>query len=201
VTALIAGFGLGFGVAAGFGPINVLCLASGLRHGFLPAWGVGVGAALVDGFYALLAGLGVAAVLHGSAKGWFQIVGGVALVLVALRMARPSHAEERAEATLARTLAISIGATLANPLTIISWAAAFAGVVPRLDLSRTETLGLLPLGVMAGTLVWFTSVSAGGSLAGHYVNERLLRRLSAVSGVAIAGFGAWLIAGGVGALT
>lgn len=201
MTALIAGFGLGFGVAAGFGPINVLCLSSGLRHGFLPAWGVGVGAALVDGFYALLAGLGVAAVLHGAAKGWFQIVGGLALVLIALRMARPVGGTARAGATFSRTLALSIGATLANPLTIVSWAAAFAGVVPRLGLSRVETLAFLPPGVLAGTLVWFTSVSAGSALAGDYVSERLLRRVSAVSAAGIAGFGAWLIAGGVGALT
>lgn len=201
MTALIAGFGLGLGVAAGFGPINVLCLASGLRHGFFPAWGVGVGAALVDGFYATLAGLGVAAAFQGTAKGWFEIVGGLALVLVALRMARPSGGEARAEPTFSRTIAISVGATLANPLTIVSWAAAFAGVVPRLDLSRAETLGLLPLGVLAGTLVWFTSVSAGSTLAGRHVSERLLRRLSAVSAVAIAGFGAWLVVGGLEELT
>jgi threonine/homoserine/homoserine lactone efflux protein len=47
-------------VAAGFGPISVLALNSGLRHGFAPAFGVAVAVALVDGFYALLAGLGLA---------------------------------------------------------------------------------------------------------------------------------------------
>jgi threonine/homoserine/homoserine lactone efflux protein len=50
MSALLSGFGLGFGVAAGFGPINVLCLTTGLRHGFAPAFGIGAGAAIVDGF-------------------------------------------------------------------------------------------------------------------------------------------------------
>ena len=52
---MVAGLALGFAVAAGFGPISVLALTSGLRYGFGPAFGVGLGAALVDGLYALLA--------------------------------------------------------------------------------------------------------------------------------------------------
>jgi hypothetical protein len=31
VSVLLSGFGLGFGVAASFGPINVLCLTTGLQ--------------------------------------------------------------------------------------------------------------------------------------------------------------------------
>jgi threonine/homoserine/homoserine lactone efflux protein len=122
VTALATGFGLGFGIAAGFGPINAFCLALGLRHGFPPAWGVGVGAALVDGFCALLAGLGVAAALHGAAKGWFQVAGGLALFVVAARMARSRGGEARAGSRFSRTLALSLAATLANPITILSGA-------------------------------------------------------------------------------
>jgi threonine/homoserine/homoserine lactone efflux protein len=63
MSTALAGFALGFAVAAGFGPISVLALTSGLRHGFAPAFGVGLGAALVDGLYALLAGLGLAALV------------------------------------------------------------------------------------------------------------------------------------------
>jgi hypothetical protein len=55
--------------------------------------------------------------------------------------------------------------------------------------------------MMAGTLLWMTGLSAGSAFAGRCASERLLRALSAVSAVAIAGFGAWLLAGGIGALT
>ena len=54
MTPLLAGFGLGFSVAASFGPINLFALSSGLRYGFWPAYGVGVGAAVADGSYAFL---------------------------------------------------------------------------------------------------------------------------------------------------
>ena len=44
MTPLLVGLGLGFTVAASFGPINVFSLSSGLRYGFWPAYGVALGA-------------------------------------------------------------------------------------------------------------------------------------------------------------
>lgn len=206
VGALLAGFGLGFAVAAGFGPINVLCLTCGLRFGFAPAWGVGLGAACVDGLYALLAGAGAAALLTGSAHGWLQVAGGAALVAVAARMARAGW-RRRADgadgpdaASLAGMFRLSFAATLANPLTIVSWAAVFAGVVPRLDLGRAETLAALPVGIAAGTLTWFTIVSAGAAFASRFAGERALARLSLAAAAVIGGFGAWFIVSGAAEL-
>ena len=148
MTTVLAGLALGFAVAAGFGPISVLALTSGLRHGFRPAFGVGLGAALVDGLYALLAALGLAA-------------------------------------------------TLANPLTIVSWAAAFTAVVPELDISRTETLSVLPLSVCLGTLTWFTGLAAGAALLGRRLSPRLLRAVSIAAGVVVAVFGVVFIVRGL----
>jgi putative LysE/RhtB family amino acid efflux pump len=200
VSALLSGFGLGFGVAAGFGPINVLCLTTGLRKGFVPALGIGVGAAIVDGFYALLAGLGVAALLTGDAREWFQVVGGAALVVVGIRIAR--SAQSTAEVSTTTTtdfgpaLRLSLAATFANPLTIISWAAAFAGVVPALELSRVETLTLLPPAIAVGTFAWFGLVAAAAAYGRRLARERVLRAVSLVGGLVIAGLGVLLAVDG-----
>jgi threonine/homoserine/homoserine lactone efflux protein len=201
MSALLAGFGLGFAVAASFGPINVFALASGLRHGFWPAYGVGLGAAAADGTYALLGGLGAAALVAGRAAGWFQLVGGVALLLVALDMARRRAATRRAAPTFARTFGLALGATIANPLTVVYWGAAFAAVVPRLDLSRVQAATLLPAGVVCGTVVWATLLAAASAFAGRYVSERLLRGLSLASALAIAAFGAWFVSEGARTLS
>ena len=56
MDTVLAGFALGVAVAAGFGPISVLALTSGLRHGFAPAFGVAVGVAFVKGTDFLLEG-------------------------------------------------------------------------------------------------------------------------------------------------
>jgi threonine/homoserine/homoserine lactone efflux protein len=200
VSALLSGLGLGFGVAAGFGPINVLCLTTGLRDGFAPALGVGVGAAVVDGFYALLAGLGAAALVTGDARDWFQVVGGAALVVVGLRIARSARSTAEASPTkgsFGPAFRLSLAATLANPLTIISWAAAFAGVVPALDLSRVETLTLLPASIAVGTLAWFSLVASAAAYARRLARERVLRAASLVGGLVIAGLGVVLAVDGV----
>jgi putative LysE/RhtB family amino acid efflux pump len=186
VDAALAGLALGIAVAAGFGPISVLALSSGLRHGFAPAFGVGLGAALVDGLYALLAALGLAVLVPADE---LQLVGGVALVWIGWRMVCAAGGDGLALATLRRGLGVSLAATLANPLTIVSWAAAFTAVVPGLGLSRTETVAVLPPAVAVGTLIWFTGLALASTFAGRRLGPRALRGASVVAGLAIAAFG------------
>ena len=194
MDTVFAGFALGFAVAAGFGPISVLALTSGLRHGFAPAFGVAVGVALVDGFYALLAGLGLAALVPGDA---FQVVGGAALVLIGAGMVKLSGGDAIALSTFRRGLTVALAATLANPLTIVSWAAAFTAVVPELDISKTETATVLPLCVSLGTLTWFTILACAATFAGRRLGPRALRVASVVAGVAIAAFGVVFVVRGL----
>jgi threonine/homoserine/homoserine lactone efflux protein len=186
MSTVLAGFALGFAVAAGFGPISLLALTSGLGHGFRPAFGVGLGAALVDGLYALLAALGLAALVPGDE---LQLVGGAALVVIGSRMARPRDGSALGLATLRRAFATSFAATLANPLTIVSWAAAFTAVVPGLGLSRAETIGVLPPAVAVGTLTWFTGLAGLSALAGRRLGPGALRTASVVAGCLVAAFG------------
>lgn len=186
MDTVLAGFALGFAVAAGFGPISVLALTSGLRHGFAPAFGVAVGVALVDGFYALLAGLGLAAL---APEDELQVVGGVALVVIGASMVKLSGGEAMALSTFRRGLTVSLAATLANPLTIVSWAAAFTAVVPELDISRGAVVGVLPPSVSLGTLTWFTILALAATYFGRRLGPRTLRAASVVAGVAIAVFG------------
>ncbi len=196
MSTALAGFALGFAVAAGFGPISVLALTSGLRHGFAPAFGVGLGAALVDGLYALLAGLGVAAVVPAEE---LQLVGGLALLWIGWRMVRATGDEGLALDSLKRGLSVSFAATLANPLTIVSWAAAFTAIVPGLGVSRTATLTVLPLCVALGTLTWFTGLATASAVARQRLGLRALRSASTVAGLVVIAFGAvFVVRGGLG---
>ena len=194
MDTVLAGFALGFAVAAGFGPISVLALTSGLRHGFAPAFGVAIGVAVVDGLYALLAGFGLAALVpeHG-----LQVVGGVALVVIGAGMVKLAGGEATAFATFRRGLTVALLATLANPLTIVSWAAAFTAVVPELDVSPAETATVLPLSVSLGTLTWFTILATGSTVLGRRLGPRVLRTVSVVAGVAVALFGVAFVVRGL----
>jgi threonine/homoserine/homoserine lactone efflux protein len=194
MDTVLAGFALGFAVAAGFGPISVLALTSGLRHGFAPAFGVAVGVAIVDGLYALLAGLGLAALVPGDE---LQVVGGIALVVIGAGMVRLSGGDAIALSTFRRGLTVALAATIANPMTIVSWAAAFTAVVPELEISKTETATILPLSVSLGTLTWFTILATAATWFGRRLRPRVLRGASVAAGVLIAVFGLVLVVRGL----
>ena len=112
---------------------------------------------------------------------------------------RPTFKAHQPSAPFRRGLAVALAATLANPLTIVSWAAAFTAVVPELSISRVETLSVLPLSVSLGTLTWFTILAAAATLFGRRLGPRALRTASVVAGVAIALFGVVFVARGLGA--
>jgi putative LysE/RhtB family amino acid efflux pump len=122
------------------------------------------------------------------------------LVVVGIRIARAARGAAEAPAatrSFGSALRLSLAATLANPPTIVSWAAAFAGVVPALDLSRAETLTLLPPAVAVGTLAWFTLVSAAAAYARRLARESILRGVSLVGGLVIAALGVLIAVDGL----
>ena len=198
--ALWAGVVLGAGVAAGIGPISLLCVASGVRHGFRPALGVGLGAATVDGLYALAAALGAAALIAGRTATLIQVVGGLAMIAIAVKLARGSGTAGAAPSHFGRAYQISFAATLANPATIVSWVGAFAAAVPALNLTRMETATALPAGVVIGSAAWFVGLSAASALAGKRMNEGALRVLSCIGACAVGGFGVAAVLSGIGAV-
>ena len=70
-TALAAGVGFGFLIAAQVGPIWILALRTGIQAGFAASFGIGVGAAIIDTIYCVLGALGAAALLaHPTANEW-----------------------------------------------------------------------------------------------------------------------------------
>ena len=202
MNALTAGFLLGVGVAAALGPISLLCVTSGIRNGAAPALGVGLGAALVDGLYALAAGLGAAALIAGRTHAVFQIIGGFALVAIAIALARTRGAiGGRAMTSFSGGLRVSFAATLANPSTIVYWAGAFAATVPGLRLTRLETAAVLPAGVALGSLGWFTVVATASSTLRGRIGDRLLGRIALIGAAGIAVYGCWSLIEGLQTLS
>jgi threonine/homoserine/homoserine lactone efflux protein len=197
MSAALAGFALGFAVAAGFGPISVLALTSGLRHGLR------AGVRRRPGRGARRRALRAARRPRPRGPGPRR--------RAAARGRRGASVDRLADgargggdgmalATFGRGLGVSFAATLANPLTIVSWAAAFTAVVPGLGVSRTGTLAVLAPCVALGTLTWFTGLALAASFAGRRLGPRALRVASVVAGLAIGAFGLVFVVRGVLAL-
>ena len=132
-SVLLRGFFLGFVIAASPGPIFFLCLRRTLARGWPTGLISGLGVATADGFYAALAAFGIGAitsVLTGERR-WPALVGGAVLVLLGLRslLERPRTVEPAPSSNrsgVARAYLSTMGLTIANPSTIISFAALVA---------------------------------------------------------------------------
>ena len=187
--ALLArGFILGFSIAAVVGPIGVLCLRRALANGFALGFASGLGAATVDASYAAIASFGVSAlasVLIGQRTG-LRLVGGAILVYLGWRTLRAAPASRAANASitglrLAGAYSSTVALTFSNPMTIMSFAAIFAGI-------GSGSLDLV-LGVFVGSAVWWLVLAGIASRLRSYFTPERLRVVNVGSGLLIVGFG------------
>jgi threonine/homoserine/homoserine lactone efflux protein len=194
-SLLIRGFVLGLVVAASPGPIFFLCLRRTLARGWLTGLVSGLGVATADGLYAGLAAFGVGtvtSVLVGERR-WLVLIGGAALVLLGIRAAVTRAKNDASPAAtdsagLALAYVSTLGLTISNPATIIS----FAALVASLGIGTREGYvapAIVVAGVFAGSATcWFTVAGLGAGLRAR-VTPGVLRGISTLSGLVIAGLG------------
>jgi threonine/homoserine/homoserine lactone efflux protein len=194
-SLLFRGFLLGLAVAASPGPIFFLCFRRTLAQGRLIGLASGLGVATADGFYAALATFGVAAVASAFVAGRrpLAVIGGAVLIFLGVRiLMERRHGAQAAPAVTARSLAIAyastLGLTITNPATIVS----FAALAATLGFGTGGTaLGpaLVVLGVLLGSATWWCILVVGASLLRSRVTPGVVGWISTVSGLAIAGLG------------
>ena len=191
---LLKGIMLGFSIAAPVGPIGVLCirrtLTSGMSYGVIS----GLGAATADAAYGLIAALGITAAgaFLADHTQWLRLCGG--LFLLYLGYAN-FNSVPVARSTVAQTgdrLAAFISTlflTLTNPMTILSFAAIFAGLgVGNTGQGWFQAVSLV-LGVFLGSLLWWILLAGFiGQLRAGFDTARLIW-VNRVSGLIISAFG------------
>ncbi len=193
LTLLVRGFVLGFTIAAAVGPISLLCIRRTLAEGRLVGLVSGLGVATADATYGAIAAFGLTAVtdLLVDARRVLGIVGGLFLLWLAWRTftAVPGEAA-RAEGTARRGLPgaylSTLGLTLTNPMTILSFAALFVG----LGVTGGDALGatVLTLGVFAGSAAWWVILVGVVGAFQTRITPRGLRRVNMASGLLIGAF-------------
>jgi threonine/homoserine/homoserine lactone efflux protein len=190
----VKGLVIGFSIAAPVGPIGVLCIRRTLAEGKISGFVSGMGAATADALYGCVAGFGVTYIstfLMGQQFA-FRLIGALFLGYLGARIffSKPAEAPSKAEGKgLAGAYASTLFLTLTNPVTILAFAAIFAG----LGLGNSGgdyTAGmLLVLGVFLGSAAWWLFLSTGVGLFRTWFNGPRLRWVNRLSGVIIGGFG------------
>jgi threonine/homoserine/homoserine lactone efflux protein len=188
VLAGLKGLAVGFSIAAPVGPIGLLCIRRTLAGGWTLGFSTGMGAATADMVYGLLAAAGLTAVTEFlvGARQPLQFAGGATLIwlgLTFLRAAAPRVQMGVAGSTgLASAYATSFLLTLANPATILSFAAVMAGLGA---MGASAETAVLVAGVFLGSALWWLALSTAVSLVRRRLPDPVLVWINRASGAAI----------------
>jgi threonine/homoserine/homoserine lactone efflux protein len=199
MSLFLEGVAIGFAVAAPVGPIGVLCIRRTLAEGRASGFVSGLGAATADAAYGSVAALGltfVTGLLVGAAA-WLRLFGGVFLVFLGVRtfLSRPDVRPAAAgRGGLLGAYASTFGLTLANPSTILSFAAIFTGLAAGSMGDALYAMSLV-LGVFCGSTLWWFVLSGATSLFRAKLSAGGLRWVNRISGVVLAGFGVIALSG------
>jgi len=192
---LLKGLAFGFLLAATVGPMWVLCLRRTLACGALVGLASGMGIAVADGLYGAVAAFGVTAVsgfllAH---RFWIGLAGAVFLFYLGVKtlLSVPAADGDAAKpASYAQAFLSTLGLTLANPPTILAFAAIFAGLGLAANADYAAA-ALVTLGVFLGSAAWWLVLAAFAGTLRARLGPPLLRAINVVSGLTILGFALW----------
>lgn len=189
----IRGLIIGFTIAAAVGPISLLTIRRTLAHGQLYGLVSGLGVATADASYAGIAAFGLTALtdLLVSGRVVLGVVGGLIIALLGIRTIRSRPGEVARDAPrpgLPGAFASIYALTMTNPMTILSFAAVFAGL-GLIGGSSFADAAVLTVAVWAGSALWWVVLTTIVGWARERVSARVLLWINRVSGAALVVFG------------
>ncbi len=191
----LRGFVIGLAIAAPVGPIALLCMQRTLAHGRAAGLLSGLGAATADAAYGAVAAFSLTIVSQAllQDRTWIQLIGGALLLLLGLRILMAPPPLPDAHAVRARSLGKNYASTalltLANPATILSFAAIFAALGLSTAAHTTAAATLMVLGVFLGSAIWWFALTLLVSKLHDRMTPAALGWIGRVAGTVIATFG------------
>jgi len=191
---------IGFSIAAPVGPIGILCIKRTIASGRLIGLLSGLGAATADALYGCIAAFGLTVISNFLLQQqiWLRLIGGAFLCYLGIKTILSQPLISPFVATQ-NSLLSSYGSTfiltLTNPLTILSFAAIFAGFGLVKAGAGYSTAAITVLGVFIGSSCWWVILSGVTSLLRKRISISGLRWINRISGSIILGFGVIAIIG------
>lgn len=194
ISFLLKGIILGFSIAAPVGPIGILCIRRTLQFGRFSGLFSGLGAAVADMIYAIIAAFGLTFISNFLVAGqfWLRLIGGGFLLYLGWKtfFAKVSDkTKEISHTTFLNDFVSTFFLTITNPMTILSFLAVFAGLgLSSIQGSYFEAAALV-VGVFLGSAAWWLLLSEGVTLFRKKVSDKVMRWINRVAGMIIVVFG------------
>lgn len=194
VNLFLKGLAIGFSIAAPVGPIGILCIRRTLASGRMAGLVAGLGAATADALYGCIAGFGLTVVSNFllQQQFGFRLIGGGFLCYLGVKtlVARPAEKEASAPGNgLLTGYASTFLLTLTNPMTILSFAAIFAGLGLAETGRSAVSAGWLVAGVFLGSALWWVALSTGTAVFRSRLSHKGLQFINRLAGIVIIAFG------------
>lgn len=200
LALFLKGLLIGFAIAAPVGPIGILCIQRSLHDGFKIGLMTGLGAALADGTYGLIAGFGLTAVSSFlvAQQTWIRVIGGFFLLYLGIKVIlspmQSSNRKRDDDRSPWHAFGTTYILTLSNPATILSFIAIFAGMGLGTTNSDITSAMTLVSGIIIGSAAWWLLLSGGVAFVLHHmVGASFMRLINWFSGVTLILFGIYAL--------
>jgi len=196
---LIQNIILGVSLAAPIGPVNIEVVKRGLRDGFWPAFLLSLGAASADTTYLLVIYFGLSNFITipiVKTVIWFS--GSVVLLYIGFLSTKEFFGKVDLQKpnpkTNRRSYLTGYFIAMSNPLTIVWWLGVFGAIVGSSIQNNSKAAALLnSLTIIIGVILWFFILSLLLHWGKRFINEKSMRYISLISGIAILGFGIYFL--------
>lgn len=220
VAIILTGWAIGLIAAIPIGPVNLICIRRTLQFGSLYGFISGLGAALGDGIFACIAGFSLTAISQ-LITGYsvpLQIIGGVMLVVIGIRMyyapPPPRIAETygpmpenkacprttgangkngtngtNGKKTLARGMATTFALTSTNPGTFAWFLGGAATFGGLSDNPSFFVAAFWVIGVIVGSATWWLTLTTVVGNLHAKIDDHVVLVINRVSGVLVTVFG------------
>ncbi len=206
---LLIGGGMVVGViaAAPIGPANIICIRRTLSYGQLNGFLAGLGAAIGDGVFAVIAGFGVKWVFDAiqDMGAPLQLASAAILMFYGARVfvnASPPEILRNPDGSmqtgsvgnLAGGFAATFALTITNPATMVGFATMFGAFREVVDYHVSPfATTVMVLSAFAGSVLWWFVVTAITSYWHQTIETQTLKRMNQASGAFIFLTGATLL--------
>lgn len=191
---------IGLIIAMPFGPIGALCVQRSLNSGFKTGLMTGLGAALADGTYGLIAGFGLTAVSSWiiAEQYWLRLVGGIFLLYYGINQClhfKRNYPSGYVHQTPLQALTGAYLLALTNPATLLVFLALFAGLgLADVAFGTIQAIVLVISIITGSSLLWLLLSGSVALVFKNNLGAKIMQQINFFAGIIILIFGIFIIA-------